>query len=132
MNTCRSQTRTGRNSLYRSREGVIFGVCRGLANYSEISVFWVRVAVIIGAIVTGFWPMVLIYIMAAIFMKPAPVVAPMDEEEWEFYNSYAADRKMALSRLKRRFDSLDRRARRIESVVTDREFDWDRRFRSGT
>jgi len=121
-----------RRTLYRSRKGMVFGVCQGLADYADISVFWVRVAMVIGLLVTGLWPLLLIYIVAAIFMKPAPVVAPADEEEWEFYNSYAADRGMALSRLKRRFDSLDRRARRIESIVTDREFDWERRFRSGT
>ena len=81
---------------------------------------------------TGFWPMVLIYIVAAIFLKPAPVIEFRDDEDWNFYQAYVSDRKMALRRLSRRCQDLDRRTRRMENIVTDREYDWDRRFQSGT
>lgn len=119
-------------TLYRSRRGWIFGVCQGLADYADISVFWVRVAAVIAALITGFWPMLLLYIVAAIFLKPAPVIEFSDDEDWNFYQTYVADRKMALLRLKRRCEALDRRTRRMENVVTNREYDWDRRFESGT
>ncbi len=119
-------------TLFRSRHGWIFGVCQGIADYGQINVLWVRLAAVLLTIPTGFWPMVLIYILAAIFLKPAPVVEFTDEEDWNFYQSYVSDRKMALARLKRRCEALDRRTRRMENVVTDREFDWDRRFQSGT
>jgi len=36
---------------------------------------------------------------------------------------------MALHRLKRTFDNLDRRIQRIESIVTARDYDWERRLR---
>jgi phage shock protein C len=35
---------------------------------------------------------------------------------------------MALHRLKRTYDNLDRRIQRMESIVTSREYDWDRRL----
>ena len=124
-------TQTNR-TLYRSRQGWIFGICKGLAEYADISVFWVRLAAIVAVLLTGFWPMVLIYIVAAIFLKPAPVIEFTNDDDWDFYQTYVADRKMALVRLKRRCESLDRRTRRMEAIVTDREFDWDRRFQSGT
>jgi phage shock protein C len=38
---------------------------------------------------------------------------------------------MSVSRLKRKFDSLENRIRRMESIITAREYDWDRRFESG-
>lgn len=114
--------------LYRSRNGAIFGVCRGLALYFELPVWAVRLLAIFAAFLTGIWPMVLLYLIAAIFMKPAPTQAPHDEDGWEFYNSYVTDRRMALSRLKRKFDTLEKRTRRMEAIVTDREYDWDRRF----
>jgi hypothetical protein len=36
----------------------------------------------------------------------------------------------ALSDLEQRLGRLDQRIQQIESVVTDRSFDWDRRFRA--
>jgi phage shock protein C len=75
--------------------------------------------------------MVLIYIVAAIFLKPAPVIEFTNDEDWDFYQAYTADRKRALLRLKKRCEVLDRRTRRMENIVTKREYDWDRRFQSG-
>jgi phage shock protein C len=118
-------------TLYRSRRGWIFGVCQGLSEYADISVFWVRFAAFIALLFTGFWPMVLIYIVAAIFLKPAPVIEFTNDEDWDFYQTYTADRKRALLRLKKRCEVLDRRTRRMENIVTKREYDWDRRFQSG-
>lgn len=113
---------------YRSRRGVIFGVCRGLAEHLNISVGWTRCLTLIGFIFTGFWPLGAAYIIAALLMKPEPVVALRTAEDAEFYASYASSRDMARGRLRRTFDSLDRRLQRLESVVTDKSFDWDRRF----
>jgi len=74
--------------------------------------------------------MVIIYIVAAIFMKPAPAATLESPEDWEFYNSYATDRKMALNRLKQKFETLERRTRRIEAIVTDPEYQWERKLSS--
>jgi len=126
MSTYTNTTRT----LYRSRNGWIFGVCQGIADYADLSVFWIRLAAIIALGITGFWPMLLIYILAAIFLKPAPVIEFSNDEDWSFYQTYAADRKIALQRLRRRCEALDKRTRRMEHIVTDRGYDWDRRFRS--
>jgi len=119
-------------TLYRSRKGMIFGVCQGLADYAEISVLWVRVGAVIATLLTAFWPLVLIYIVAAIFLKPAPVIEFSNDEDWNFYQTYVTDRKMALNRLKRRCEALSKRTRRMENIVTDKEYDWERRFQSGT
>ena len=47
----------------------------------------------------------------------------------EFYDSYASSRSMAIHRLKRTFESLDRRIRRMESIVTSGDFNWDERLK---
>ena len=31
-----------RTGLYRSRDGMLAGVCRGIADYFDLSVFWLR------------------------------------------------------------------------------------------
>jgi phage shock protein C len=61
-------------------------------------------------------------------MKPEPVAPINNADDEEFYNSYTASRSMAMDRLKRTFDHLDRRLRRMEDTVTAREYDWDQRL----
>ena len=61
------------NRLYRNpRRGMIFGVCRGIAEYFVISVFWTRILTLFGLIFTGFFPIGLAYIVAALLMKKEP------------------------------------------------------------
>ena len=117
-----------RDGIYRSRKGVIFGVCRGLAEHFDFSVFWARAIAVVFLFVSGFWPAIGLYLIAALLMKPAPVVAIENEAEQEFYNSYANSRHLAAHRLKRRYENLERRIRRMEHMVTAREFDWEKKF----
>ena len=113
---------------YRSRRGVVFGVCRGFAEYMDVSVAWMRIILVVIGFLTAWVPTILGYVIVALLMKPAPVVPINTDAEQEFYNSYTSSRQMALQRLKRTFDRLDRRIRRMEGIVTDREYDWQRRF----
>ncbi|WP_027182328.1 envelope stress response membrane protein PspC [Oleidesulfovibrio alaskensis] len=115
-------------TLYRARDGKIMGVCKGLAEYFEVEPVWIRLFTILGALATGIWPALGIYILAGLLMKPKPVMPVRDIHEGEFYSSYVSSRKAALARLKEQFARLDRRIRRMEDAVTSRDFDWQRRF----
>lgn len=117
--------------LYRARDGWILGVAKGLSNYVDISPFWIRAALVITFFATGFFPIVVLYVIAAILMHKEPVITPETEDDLEFYNSYASSKAMALARLKRKFEQLERRTQRIESMVTAKEFAWEHRLRSG-
>ena len=114
--------------IHRSRRGVVFGVCRGLANHFDFSLFWVRVIAAGLILFTGVWPGVVLYILAALLMKPEPVLPAASAGEREFCDRYTDARHDAAQRLRRRYDHLDDRIRRMEDVVTSREFDWDRRL----
>lgn len=114
--------------LYRSRNGIILGVCRGVAEYFDFSVFWARTIVFILFLFSGLWPIAALYFIAALLMKPEPVIPIHTEDQQEFYDSYVYSRKGATDRLKRRYDNLDRRIQRMEHTVTAREFDWDQRL----
>jgi len=114
--------------VYRSRSGVIFGVCRGLAEHFDFSVFWARTIAVIFFLVSGFWPAIGLYLIATLLLKPAPVVPLETEAEQEFYDSYTHSRGMAARRLKRRFENLERRLQRMEHIVTAREFDWENKL----
>lgn len=54
--------------LYRSRNGLIFGVCQGLSNYTGISVGLIRFIAILSFVLSGFAPIGIIYLLMAIFL----------------------------------------------------------------
>ena len=125
----RSHRDSDKAGLYRSRNGAILGVCRGLAEYFDFSVFWARAISIIFLLVSGIWPAIGLYLLAALLMKPEPVIPIQTEAEQEFYDSYTHSSHLAAQRLKRRYDNLERRIQRMEHIVTTREFDWENRMK---
>ncbi len=114
--------------IYRSRNGIILGVCQGLAEHFDFKPFWIRAIVLIIFLASGVWPILVLYFVAAFLMKPEPVRPIETEAEQEFYDSYTTSSQRATSRIKRRYQNLDQRIRRMEDVVTAREFEWDRKF----
>ncbi len=114
--------------LYRSRNGLILGVCRGIAEYFDFSVFWTRAIVLIVLFFSGLWPIMALYFIAALLMKPEPIMPIENDDQQEFYNSYIYSRKGATDRLKRRYENLERRIQRMEHMVTTKEFNWDRKL----
>jgi phage shock protein C len=124
----RNHDKLTRGGIYRSRNGAIFGVCRGLAEHFDFSILWARIIAIFFLLVTGFWPAIGIYLIAALLMKPAPVIPIKTEAEQEFYDSYANSRHLAARRIKRRYENLERRLRRMEHIVTAREFEWEEKL----
>lgn len=63
---------TERRGLYRSRDGILCGVCAGVAEYFDLSVFWTRVVAVGLLICTDFWPVGAMYLLAAVLMKKDP------------------------------------------------------------
>jgi phage shock protein C len=109
---------------------LILGVFKGLADYYDFSVGWLRVIGTLVFIFTGFWPIVVLYLLAALLMKQEPMIPLESLDDKEFYDSYTQSRRGAVYRMKRRFDSLNRRIQRMEDVVTDKEFEWEERLNS--
>jgi phage shock protein C len=126
-----NRSRSSRNGIYRSRSGIILGVCKGLAAHFDFSVFWTRIIAIIFLIVAGFLPAIGLYLLAALLMKPEPVIPIQDAGEKEFYDSYTTSRQGAVQRLKRRYENLQRRIQRMEHIVTSAEYDWENRLNNG-
>ena len=117
-----------RGGMHRSRNGVILGVCRGIAEYFDFSVFWTRAIALILLFFSGLWPITVIYFAAALLMKPEPAVPIHTDEDREFYESYVHSPRGAVDRIKRRYGNLERRIQRMEHAVTSREFEWEKRL----
>ena len=114
--------------MYRSRNGIILGVCRGMAEYFDFSIFWTRAVALILLFFTGLWPVAVLYFIAALIMKPEPILPLHTEDQQEFYESYVHSPRGAADRLKRRYEKLERRIQRMENHVTSAEFDWEHRL----
>ncbi len=117
-------------TIYRSRNGVFLGVCQGIADHYNLSVFWIRLGLVVVFLLSGFWPVIGIYIVAALLIKPKPVRPIETEDEQEFYDSYVNSPRNAAQRLRRKFENLEKRIRRMEDKVTGRDFEWERKFNS--
>jgi phage shock protein C len=117
-----------RGGPYRSRNGKICGVCGGIAEHLAISPFWIRLAVVILFFMTGFWPVVVTYFVAALIMKPSPVRPLENNAERDFYEAYTRVPDYTIRQIYDKFKNLDRRLQRMEDTVTARAFEWDQKL----
>lgn len=106
------------NGPYRSNDRIFFGVCRGLADYFNFSVFWTRMLVVIAFLVSGFFPVGAAYLLLALLMKPEP------------YGRIASAGCCA-GAPPRDGAGLDDRIRRTEASLRAKEYDWDQRLQRG-
>lgn len=119
----------GHHRLYRARDGMILGVCRGIARHRDLPVAAVRIAAILLTAFTGFWPGVALYFLAGFLMEPEPALPPENLQESEFYSRFQGSRAVALEELRAKMEGLDERLRRMEDKVTRPGFDWENRIR---
>ena len=113
--------------LYRSRHGMFFGVCLGISDYFSLPVFWIRVLMVLFFFISGFFPLVFIYILAGLIMKKEPA-GP--DHSWcdghDYYESGKND--MYSENLKERLTHLKKKIRDMESNMSYREYRWNRKF----
>lgn len=132
--------RRGRKFYLDKDNAKISGVCAGIADYSDWDVTVVRVVWVAATILTGFWPMIIGYFVAAWMVDPKPrgltyrgdgryadARAEIDESRREAYHRPV--RTWQFSDVKGRFDHVEDRLRTLEQVVTSREFQMDRELR---
>lgn len=124
-----SQSPNPHRLFKNKRDGVIAGVCAGMADYFGVDVVLVRIAAIL--LLIFFTPfMVVGYIVAAIVMPRRPgVTREPTAEESEFWRGVSRRPEATFSNLKYRFRDLDSRLQGIERVVTSDEWKLRRDFR---
>ena len=122
-------------TLYRSNNRVIFGICQGIADHFDLSVVWIRLGLVGVSLFTGIFPFPVFYAIAAIIIKPEPEGLRREEPtfsyEEDYFETSDSPRMLSLRRLKNRFDAIETRIRRMETYVTNKSYDWERRFNTG-
>lgn len=125
-----------KKTLYRSKDNrIIFGICQGLSEHFDISVVWIRLGLVALSLFTGFFPFPIFYAIAALIIKPKPASGQSPEEpsfhEEDYFDQESSPRSLSLRRLKNRFEAVEARIRRMETYVTNKSYDWERRFNAG-
>jgi len=116
--------------LYRdTKHARVAGVCAGLANFFDIKVRFVRLAVILLTIFSGWVPGIVIYVALALLLKPMPDNMFKSAEEERFWRTVSVSPNLSVSELRGRFRTLDRRLAEMEARVTSDEFHLRQKFR---
>jgi phage shock protein C len=123
--------RPNRHRIYRNmRDGVIAGVCAGLADYFGWSLKWSRIGAVL--LTVFFFPIpIFLYIAAAILMAPGEPIRERydDPDEERFWRTYSLKPKATMSELRHRFRALDARVAEMEHAVTSSEYALRKEFR---
>ena len=104
--------------LYRSKHGDILGVCKGIAQWKDFPVDYVRLAFILIALFTAIFPCLIAYFVLAFFL---PVNPNEDEESDKDSKEY----KLNPDEYSCESDTSEQEERK------KKENDWDSRFYSG-
>ncbi len=116
--------------LHRDTEnGILFGVCAGLADYFGIEAWKIRAAAVLLLFFFPPWA-VISYLAASIFVPRRPERRPYrSRDEEEFWRSVSGRPEQTFSTLRYRFRALEERLAGLERHVTSDEFKLNRAFR---
>jgi phage shock protein C len=117
--------------FYRSNDAVIFGVCAGIAEHFDLPVLGVRIAWVLLALIPGIGtvPMVLSYIVLGFVLKRRPVEPVVMSSTDPFQGPSRGTHSQLIERIQERFDALDKRLQRMESIVTRPGFGLEEKYR---
>lgn len=143
-------TRSSHKKFYRNtRDAKIMGVCAGLADYLDVKVGLIRFLTIL-ACVLFVWPIAL-YLVLGFVLDPKPdhLYAEEDREmerrrrqeqarreearyqakkrKWQ--REYSSQPDYDTRDVRRRFDEVERRMRKLEAYLTSKKFRLDREIR---
>jgi len=115
----RSEQPPSRTRFYRDkRNGKIWGVCSGIADYTGFDVNLVRVCMV-GALFLSSGSILPFYVIAAMITPDKPrELAFADREEQEFWQGVRTSPARTARDISGRFKDIDRRLADIESYVT--------------
>lgn len=104
-----------RTKLYRDKHnGKIMGVCSGVADYTGIDTFWVRLIVFASIFVTGGWT-IAAYLLAGIILNKKPPHLYRDQSEQKYWQRVRQSPHRTAREIKANFRDIDRRLAAVEA-----------------
>lgn len=122
-----------RGKLYRSKKkGKLLGVCAGVANYLEVSVFLVRLLTVVGFFMSGMLAGV-IYVGAYFILDDEPEENAWGEGHTSNANNPGGDHphrvQADIQQCEHKLRALRSRLARMEAYTTSRHYKLNREFR---
>jgi len=104
----------GRTTLYRDKHNAkLLGVCAGLANYTGVNTFWVRLGTVALTLAFG-WPL-LAYLVAGFVLQKKPPHLYTDKQEEKYWQRVRQSPTRTAREIRARFRDIDRRLADVET-----------------
>ncbi len=105
---------TPRTTLYRDKHNAkLLGVCAGIADYTGINVFWVRLGTIALSLGLG-WP-IIAYFVAGMILNKKPPHLYRDESEQKYWQGVRQSPRRTAREIRSNFRDIDRRLAAVET-----------------
>ena len=103
-------------TLYRDKQNAkLMGVCSGIADYTGISVFWVRLGFIVAVLSGILSPIVLpLYFLAGLLLNKKPPHLYRDQEETKYWQGVRQNPKRTAREIRAKMKDVDRRLAEVE------------------
>ena len=103
-----------RTKLYRDKQNAkLMGVCSGIAEYTGIDAFWIRLGMVVLTISLG-WPM-LAYFVAGFILNKKPPHLYRDEGEQKYWQRVRQSPQRTAREIRANFRDIDRRLASVEA-----------------
>ncbi|MEM7701774.1 MAG: envelope stress response membrane protein PspC [Pseudomonadota bacterium] len=103
-----------RTKLYRDKHnGKIMGVCAGIAEYTGVDAFWIRLGTVALVIAQG-WPL-LVYLAMGFILNKKPPHLYRDEGEQKYWQRVRQSPQRTAREIRANFRDIDRRLASVEA-----------------
>ena len=104
-----------RTKLYRDKQNAkLMGVCAGIADYTGVSIGWVRLAALILVPMTSGW-VIPAYFIAGMFLNKKPPHLYVDQDEQKYWQRVRQSPARTAREVRARFRDIDRRLAEVET-----------------
>lgn len=105
---------TPHTTLYRDKQNAkLMGVCAGIADYTGVNAFWVRLAFLLLIPATGF--IIPLYFLAGILLGRKPAELYVDKDEQKYWQRVRQSPARTAREVRARFRDIDRRLAEVET-----------------
>jgi phage shock protein C len=103
-----------RTTLYRDKHnGKLMGVCAGIADYTGVNVFWIRLVAVALSLGLG-WP-ILAYFIVGFLLNKKPPYLYRDESEQKYWQGVRQSPRRTAREIRANFRDIDRRLAAVET-----------------
>jgi phage shock protein C len=104
-----------RTTLYRDKQnGKLMGVCAGIADYTGVNVFWVRMGLVLLTFALSGMTIPL-YFIAGMLLNRKPAGLYVDQDETKYWQRVRQSPKRTAREIRARFRDIDRRLAEVET-----------------